>query len=461
MAGIGFELKKVLRQGGIVRFLGVTLAGTAIVAGPWLLSVLGIFLIQRYAQLALLESPVLFSSTVVYSYAFSLVLFSGLLYIFTRQVSDLIYEDKNREAGSAHLSFLIATAVLAAAVGAAGILPMRLEGIVDHPALFKAAAVSLFVATCADWVLLSFISLLKSYGGILLTYLGGSLLSFFGTFLLGRAWSTGGALLGYAIGQFMTVVALYAMTLAHFGPTRIALKGFLSYIGRYRMLFFAGLLYAWATWVDKVVFWFSFGSRVPGSWMRTFDPYDVPIFFSILTLIPGLIYFTIETETAFYPRLREFLRTIGSGSYQQIQERKYAMIRSLGEAMRGQGLLQLIVSVTLILVAPVLGPALFGTGMNVPALRITLAAAFFHSLFLSLLIFLFYLEHYGRAAAAALVFFAVNCAASILIAALGDARLLGTSYLAGGILGSIVAGTFLVRALRRFDHTLYMRASRG
>jgi uncharacterized membrane protein len=259
----------------------------------------------------------------------------------------------------------------------------------------------------------------------------------------------------------MTVVALYAMTLAHFGPTRIALKGFLSYIGRYRMLFFAGLLYAWATWVDKVVFWFSFGSRVPGSWMRTFDPYDVPIFFSILTLIPGLIYFTIETETAFYPRLREFLRTIGSGSYQQIQERKYAMIRSLGEAMRGQGLLQLIVSVTLILVAPVLGPALFGTGMNVPALRITLAAAFFHSLFLSLLIFLFYLEHYGRAAAAALVFFAVNCAASILIAALGDARLLGTSYLAGGILGSIVAGTFLVRALRRFDHTLYMRASRG
>jgi len=461
MAGIGFELKRVLRQGGIVRFIGVSLAGTAIVAGPWLLSVLGIFLIQRYARLALLEAPVLFSSTIVYSYAVSLMLGSGLLYVFTRQVSDLIYEEKSREAGSAHLSFLLVTVALAAFVGAAGVMPMRLGGIVAHPVLFAAAAVCLFAATCANWVLLSFISLLKSYAGILFTYLAGSLVSFFGTFLLGRVWSTAGALLGYAIGQVMTVLVLYGMTLARFRPAGISLKGFFSYLGRYRMLFTAGLLYAWATWADKVVFWFAFGARVPGSWMRTFDPYDVPIFFSILTLIPGLIYFTIETETAFYPRLREFLRCIASEPYQKIQERKYAMIRSLGQAMRGQGLLQLIVSVTLILAAPVMGPALFGAGINVPALRITLGAAFFHSLFLSLMIFLFYLEHYGRAAAATLVFFATNCAASICIAAIGDTRLLGMSYLIGGILGSITAGIFLVRALRHFDHTMFIRASRG
>jgi len=461
MAGIGFELKKVLRQGGIMRFLGVSLAGTAIVAGPWLLSVLGIFLIQTYARLALLEAPLLFSSTIVYSYAFSLVLFGGLHYIFSRQVSDLIYKEKNRDAGSAQLSFLLATVVLAAAFGAAGIVPMRLHAIVAHPILFGMGAIGLFVVISANWVLLSFISLLKSYAGILLTYLGGALASFFGTFLLGRLWSTGGALLGYTVGQLLTVLVLYSMTLARFRPTRISLKGFRSYFRRYRMLFFAGLLYAWATWVDKVVFWFSFGSRVDGSWMRTFDLYDVPIFFSILTLIPGLIYFTIETETAFYPRLREFLRCIGSESYQKIQERKYAMIHSLGDSLRSQALLQLIVSATLILAAPAIGLALFGPGMNVPVLRVTLAAAFFHSLFLSLLIFLFYLEHYGRAAAAALVFFAVNCAASIAIAVFGETRLVGLSYLAGGLLGSVVAGIFLVRALRMFDHTLFIRASRG
>ena len=66
MAGIGFELRRVLQRGGILRFLGVSLAGTAVVAGPWLLSVFGIFLIQRFAGLMLAESPLLFSATVVY-----------------------------------------------------------------------------------------------------------------------------------------------------------------------------------------------------------------------------------------------------------------------------------------------------------------------------------------------------------------------------------------------------------
>jgi uncharacterized membrane protein len=226
------------------------------------------------------------------------------------------------------------------------------------------------------------------------------------------------------------------------------------------MLFLAGLLYAWATWADKVVFWFAFGTRIEGSWFRVFDSYDIPIFFAILTLIPSLIYFTIETETAFYPRLREFLRCVSFEPWQKIQERKYAMIRSLGAGLRGQSVLQGIVSIVLILVAPVLGPAFFGQGVNVPALRITLGAVFFHSLFLSLLIFLFYLEMYGRAALSTLVFFAINMAASMGIALAADSHLLGLSYLAGGITGSLCAGIFLVRALKRFDQILFIRASR-
>ena len=261
MAGIGFELKRVLRQGGILRFLGVSLAGTAIVAGPWLLSVLGIFLIQRYAGPSLAEAPALFLRNVVYSYAVSLILFSGLHYVFTRQVSDLIYDEKNREAGSALLSFLLVTLVLAAAA-ACGLLPLFPAVQASRPRFFIAAAGLLFAATCINWVLMSFISLLKSYLGILLTYLGGSLASFFFTSVLGKVWGTAGALLGYAAGQWLTAFILYAMTLARFRPSRLFFSGLLTYLSRYRMLFLAGLLYAWATWADKVVFWFAFGTRI-------------------------------------------------------------------------------------------------------------------------------------------------------------------------------------------------------
>jgi uncharacterized membrane protein len=459
MAGIGFELKRVLQRGGLLRFLGVSLAGTAIVAGPWLLSVLGIFLIQRYAGRVLTEAPTLFSAAIVYCYAISLIIASGVHYVFTRQISDLIYEDKNREAGSALLSFLLVTIAVSAAIAAAGILPLRLEGAIAEPRLFMVSLGVLFIAINANWVLMCFISLLKSYAGIFLVYVGGSLISFVGVLVLGGLYATGGALLGYAFGQCFAFIVLYAMTLGRFRPARLSLKGLAVYFGRYRFLFLAGLLYSWATWADKVVFWFAFGKRIEGSWFHIFDPYDVPIFFAILTLIPSLIYFTIETETAFYPRLREFLRCVGAEPWHRIQEKKRAMIASLGAGLREQSILQAIVSATLIILAPYLGRALFGEGVNVTALRTTLAAVFFHSLFLSLMIFLFYLELYGRAFVSTLAFFGVNLAASAATAYLGNVDLLGGSYLLGGVGGCVVAGIFLSRSIQRIDRTLFIRAA--
>ena len=469
MAGIGFELRRVVRQGGALGFIGASLAGTVVVAGPWILSLLGIVLIQRYAGLALSESPALFTSTIVYSSALSLVLFTGLHYVFSRQVSDLVYVHKDQEAGSALLAFLLGTIALACVLAAAGVLPLRVAGTTSRPGLFLLGAGLLFVGTSANWVLMSFISLLRSYVGIFLAYLAGSLASFAGTFLLGRAYGTGGALLGYSVGQWVIVIILYGMTLESYRPAAVSLKGLMIYLRRYRLLFLAGALYAGATWVDKIVFWFAFGTRVPGTWWRLYDRYDVPVFFSVLSLIPGLVYFTIETETAFYPRMREFLRSVSSDTFQRIQQRKYAMIRSLTTGLRGQSVLQGIVSLVLILAAPTIGPFLFGPSLDVRALQVTLAAVFFHALFLSLLIFLFYLELYGLAALSGLAFLVVNLAASIAIVGIsgagisdagnGDSRFLGVSYLLGAIAGCVVAGLSLARQVRRLDHILFIRAT--
>ncbi len=461
MAGIGFELKKALQRGGIGRFVTVSLAGTAIVAGPWLLSVLGIFLIQRFASALLAQAAALFMAVIIYSYAFSLIASSGFAYVFTRWVSDLIYEEKRREAGGALLAYLILVVAGAAALGLAGALPLSLAGVVAHPRLFAASAVLLFVAINASWVLISFVSLLRRYLGILLVYIGGSLGSFIGVVLLGRAFAAAGALLGYALGQCLTAAALYAMTLGRFRPMSLPFSGIAAYLRRYRFLFFSGMLYAWATWVDKVVFWLAFGTRVPGGWLSIFDPYDAPVFFAVLTLIPALIYFTIEAETTFYPRLRDFLKNLTTGPYKKIQEKKYAMIRSMNSGLREQALLQGISTAVGLLLAPIIAARVLGGQASVPILRLTLGAVFFHSLFLTLMIFLFYLELYARAFAATLAFFAVNLLASLLLALTGASGLAGASYLAGGIAGCIVAGILLSRSASRIDRTLFSRAARS
>ncbi len=225
MAGIGFELRRVLQKGGLARIVGVSLAGTAVAAGPWLLSVFGIFLIQHAAGAALSESPLLFSAAIVYCYALSLVLMSGLHYSFTRQISDLIYEERTREAASALVSCLLLVLAAALVIGTAGVLPWRLPGVVARPRLFSAAVVALFVVINANWIVMSFISLLRSYTGILLVYVGGAVVSLGGVLLLGRAYATAGALLGYTAGQLFTVLVLYLMTLARHKPKGISLGG--------------------------------------------------------------------------------------------------------------------------------------------------------------------------------------------------------------------------------------------
>jgi uncharacterized membrane protein len=439
----------------------VGLAGTAIVAGPWLLSVLGIFLIQRFASGLLSEAPALFTAVIVYSYAFSLIAASGFHYIFTRWISDLIYEKKTSQAGGALLSFLLLTAAGSLILGAVGVLPLSLTGTVANPRLFSAAAILLFVVINLNWVLMSFVSLLKAYVGILLVYLGGSLASFAGVIALGRPWATAGAVLGYALGQCLTAVVLYGMTLARYRPAGLPFKGISVYLARYRFLFLSGTLYAWATWADKAVFWFAFGKRVPGAWLSVFDAYDVPVFFSMLTLIPALIYFTIEVETAFYPRLRDFLQSLSTCTRRRIQEKKYTMIRAMYAGLREQALLQFICTAATVLLAPAVAAKLLGGGTNIAILRVTLAAVFFHSLFLSLMIFCFYFELYSRAFVSTSVFFGVNLLSSLYLAWSGRGDLAGASYLLGGIAGSVTAALFLARSSARIDKILYVKSSRA
>ena len=459
MAGIGFELRSVLERGGIIRFVTVSLAGTAIVAGPWLLSVLGIFLIQHFAFAMLSEGPTLFLAVVVYSYAFSLVAASGLHYVFSRWVSDLMYEKREAEAGSALLAGLVTTAVLSVLLGAAGVLPFSLRGVVSHPVLFSFSAVLLFVTINLTWVLMSFVSLLREYAGILVAYLVGSLCSFLAAMALGRSLGTAGALLGYALGQLLIAAALAVMSFRRFRPKTLPLPAMASYLGRYRLLFLTGLVYAWATWMDKILFWFTFGAPVRGSWLSVFDAYDIPVFFAVLTLIPGLLFFTVRTETSFYPRLREFLRALGSGTYKKIQEKKYGMIRVMNRGLKEQAVLQGVCTVVFLILTPRIAQGLFGGSADPTILGLTLTAVFFHSVFLSLMIFLFYFELYGSALISALVYFLTNAAVGVVTVLLGARGLVGASYLVGGVAGCAAAIVALSRAVGRMDRILFARSA--
>lgn len=460
MAGIGFELQRVLRKGGIGSLIQVAFAGIMIVAGPWLLSIGGIFFISQFAAPALQEGRGLFIAVVVYSYAFSLLLFGGVHYIFTRIVADQIYENKFREAGASLLAFSAAVIVLSGFVAWGALAPVDVR-FLSHPELFRFASVGLFAVINLLWVMMLFVSLLKNFVGIILSYFAGMAISVFAAILLGRGSGLGGAMVGFTVGQLAAALFLAALLLRKYRPAGLSRlpRLFAVYFHRYRYLFLSGLFYFWGIWVDKIVFWIGFGSSSSGTYFRLYDAYDVPVYLASLSMIPGLIYFVVALETDFYLQLMGFLKSLQSRRLTQIQERKYSLRRNMQRGIWDQSLFQAVVTVGLGIVASKLLPVLGVSAQSAGTFRVLLAAVYFHFLLLTLITFLLYMELFKEAFLASFLFFLLNFAGSLATVLLHLPSSTGYSYLLSGVLSSVVAYAFLDHGVRRLDRTILARYS--
>jgi uncharacterized membrane protein len=463
MAGIGFVLRRVIKKGGFLAVVKVALAGTIIVAGPWILSIVGIFFITKYSYYLIGQSVAIFMAVVIYSYAFSLFLFGGIHYIFTRLVADYMYEKKKNKAGEALLLFSVIILALSTSLSVVVLLLLDLQNTI-YPTLFRISGVVFFVSINLIWLLMIFISLLKKYFKIFIIYLLGMAIAFGSITLLAKIFSVSGVMLGFAGGHLLIAVSLYVLAFKEYRPAKLSVKEHLPYFARFKFLLFTGILYYWGMWIDKIVFWFTKGRPVADSFFKVFDVYDIPVYIANLTIIPGLIYFMIISETSFYRHLTEFLNKFNKGIYHKLQMIKYKLIANLKTGLREQCLFQGIFTVTLILIAPMLVMAdteeyLVGGIENIAVFRITLGATFFHLIFLTIIIFLFYLQRFRLAFFSTLCFFMINFCGALLIVMLGNDSILGISYLAAGILSCVLGGVFLFSSAQRIDNAVFLIAS--
>lgn len=455
MAGIGFELQRVLKHGGMTGVFKVALAGIIIVAGPWLISILGIFSLSRFAGLVLEEGGFLFTAAVVYSYAFSLFLFGGLHSIYTRYTSDLIYiKDDSRAFATLILSMII-LAVLSVITAIGGVCFINTDQ-VENLFMYKIFAAVLFVSINLIWLVMIFITLLKKYMTIFLVYIVGTIFSFGAVYILGRYYKLGGAMAGFSLGQVSILVMLLVLIRHYIKPGNIfkEFKPLVFYFKKYRFLLGAGVFYSAGIWIDKIVLWNYAGSRVEGTYLVLFEHYDITVYFAYLTLIPGLVYFMVFSETNFYVKLRRFLMKISTRTYTEIQEGKFRLLNSMKGSLREQSLFQGVITAGLMILSGSINVNFLGGLSSTLTLRLVLAGVFFHLLFLSILTFLFYLERYKEAFITQICFFSVNFGATLYYAGL-SIPVYGAGYLISGVLTSVLSGLYLSRAIRTMDRRIF------
>ncbi len=455
MAGIGFTLRKVIGKGSIGGTVGAILSGIFIVAGPWLISLISMLIIQTaFLRFKFGEAGV-FQVSVLYSYAVSLSLFSGVHHHFTRIVSDLAWEGKHGQSTTWMLRFALFVMVLSIGIGglASSLLPYEAA---LNAFLYKISLVTLFGAINVLWIVMLFISLLRDYRTISLVFGFGMVLSIIGALYLSSSYGAAGAVLGYAFGILLIDMIFILMGIkAH--PPVIPDDGwsaFPKYAKKYSALIFSGFFFYAGQWLDKFYFWLTRGTAVPGTVLRTYDVYDMAVYIAGLSIIPGLVYFIIITETQLYTDLRHFLFSLNHSSWTRIQRARQRLNASLKYELRDQSLLQLACTLAIAFVLLRMG---FGS-IAKPELWLSLGAAYAQFTLLTILVFQYYFELYRRALATAALYFFLNGLGGVVLYTLVPDLPAGVGHLLAGSAACVVGYTLLRRAVYRIDRIIFRRA---
>lgn len=454
MAGIGFELRKVLGKGGLGTSAGAALTGLIIVAGPWLLSSLTIFVIRFLGPEFGLDPEGLFQAGIIYCFALSLFLFSGVHFWFTRLAADLLWLQRAPEAHTRLWQFIGWTALGAAGLGLGLSFWLPLPSLAD-PLGFRLALTGLFVAINILWLMMLFVSLLRRYLAVSFVYLLGMAASIGLVLAWAKTGGPAGALAGFATGHLLIFVSLAGLALKEIGFKKPApdQKGLLWYLRRYGLLILSGSLFFAGQWLDKFWFWFVHGSPVEGSGFRLFPAYDLAVYIAGLTIIPGLAFFVIYVETAFYQALQKFIHALSHRPIKAIHQLKFHLIKEMKHQLKTQALFQGIIScLSLAVVWAVLPEPQFGPT------ALAILAWFCLLLVMTMLNFLYYFEFYPEALTGALTFFFGTLVLTPLAAALG-LDLPGLSFAVAALLGAGVSLALLLHSSLDLEKRIFRRSA--
>ncbi|TAM09496.1 MAG: histidine kinase [Nevskiaceae bacterium] len=391
MAGIGFELRKLLRTQtytGLIRSYGY--AGL-ISSGPWVLSI-GVIVALGMLSLAHVQDARevgAFQVSVTYLVAVSLILSGLAQLVYTRYVADRLYE-KRADAVLPNLIGVLTLGNVIAGAFAAGVILLLFGG---TPLLYRVEMFITFVTLCNIWVLTVFLAGMKNYLSILWCFVAG-----YGTVLvLGlalRPWGLVGLLGAFCIGQAILLLSLLYLVMSAYPSDRLVEWDILRSDRTYRSLIFTGFFYNLGIWVDKFMFWYDPATSIPviGP-LRASPIYDFPMFLAYLSIVPGMAVFLIRMETDFAEHYDYYYDAIRQGdTLARIEEQRGGMIDTARQGIYEIFKIQGITIAILLLLAPLIMRVVGFSDLYVPLFDIDIVGVGAQLLLLAILNTLFYLN---------------------------------------------------------------------
>jgi uncharacterized membrane protein len=454
MAGIGFELRKLLERDSLTGLAQAYAYAAVISSGPWVLSIIGILFVGFMSASAVTPAFWItqFQVSVTYLIAGSLILTGPVQLAFTRFVADRLFE-KQKEAVLPNFNGMLLLVIAGAGVVA---LPAVLFLFPGESVAYRLLMLSGFVLLSGIWVATLLLSGLKQYKQIVGMYaLGYGIVMVAATML--KTLGLEGLLFGFVLGHFVMFAGMVLLIARGFPSPRFIAYEFIERGRMFPALILGGLLYNLAIWADKLVFWFhpDTGQAVIGP-LRASVIYDLPVFLAYLSIIPGMAVFLTRMETDFVEYYERFYTTVrDGGSLDELENLRDEMVliirQGLGEIVK----IQAIAVLVLFVAGPALLRALDISELYLSLLQVQVISAGLQVVLLGILNVFFYLDK--RVIVLALTLLLAGCNVLLSLATIR----LGAPYYGYGfacaLLVTVLAATWLLgRKLDSLEYETFM-----
>jgi polysaccharide biosynthesis protein PelG len=391
MAGIGFELRKILKSQTLTGAARAYAYAGLISSGPLILSIFGILIIGLMSLAFTIPkyAIVQFQVSVTYLIACSLILTGPLQLSFTRFISDRLFEKRNDLVLSNYNGVVL---ISTAASGLLGTLAVWF-GFGGEPLLYRLLMVAGFVVMSNIWIAVIFLSSVKQYRQILFVFAAGYGCTVAFALLLNRN-GIAGLLGGFVAGHIVLLAGLSGLIYRNYRSERFISFEFLQRRFAYPSLALVGLLFNIGVWLDKFMFWYApnTGTPVIGP-LHASVIYDIPVFIAYVCVMPGMATFLVRIEADFVEYYDAFYDAVRSGAtLRHINEMRDMMVASIRAGLFEIVKIQAVVLLLILAFGRLVLDALHISSLYMPLLVLDVIAASLQVLLLGLLNVFFYLD---------------------------------------------------------------------
>jgi uncharacterized membrane protein len=454
MAGIGFELRRLLQRDSLLALVRAYAYAGVISSGPWVLSIIGMLLIG-FLSFSVVEPDLLvtqFQVTVTHMIAWSLILTGLFQLAFTRFVADRLFEGKPGLIVPNYNAVLGTVAGLSGTIGLIAVATL----FPAQSVLYRVLALGGFVMLSLIWIATVFLSGMKQYRAIVVLYFLGYGATVLAALAL-RRFGLEGLLGGFVLGQVLLFTGMQTLIVRDFPADRFVSFEVFDKRLRYPTLAMIGLLFNLGVWIDKFIFWaWPPTSQAVIGPLRASIIYDLPVFMAYLSIIPGMAVFLVRIETDFVEHYDGFYGAVrGGGSLQQIERHRNGMVATVRTGLFEMMKIQAIAVLLFFVVGDRLLRWLQISDLYLPLLYVQTIAAGLQVLFLSVLTVFFYLDERRLVLGLCVLFVVANAALTALSLQLGP-QAFGYGFALSLLLVVTIGFVALSRSLARLEYATFM-----